>query len=521
MRLRVGLMVRTPTWEQICRQEGVPFGRVSLESAPLRDQCSVLVVNRPVSRDEREAFMDFLKAGGAVLGWARHLAGVAGTTARSERLEYLVANKGEKNYGVSLLDLAVEGDVPGEANALRTQADGYAMFAGPIAGGFAVILPFDVEDALNDARSVNKNFYFHTERLPSEQVSLAGKGEVRQLLHAAFAYLHHAQGLPYAHLGYYPADTRSIFAFRLDTDKSSRADIEAQYALAEQHAMGLTWFLDAKSHEGWLAHFTFMAGQEIGLHCYEHQVYASYEDNFSNIAKGKHLLEATGLKPEGFAAPYGTWNPEIARAVDALGFAYSSEFSYAYDTLPLFPRSGGAASNVLQVPVHPICIGSLRKAGFTEVRMKEYFRAVIDQKLLRQEPLFFYHHPVHRCWDVVRDMFDYVQERGIGNTTLGEYARWWKRRNAVEWTVETSGDELRCSLADPNPEQGGAGLWLQVTDSAGREATVPFAERVSLSALQPGADPVFSPPADIRRIREFDPRRLLGDVITTMSRRLR
>jgi hypothetical protein len=518
VKIQIGLVTRSSGWEQLCAQEGVPCSTIDLTARSLADECSLLIVNRTLNPNEREVVEQYLRDGGAIVGYTEHLHNVAGIAGTEQDLAYVVADHDDVFPSVHLLDLGVHGIVPRGANTLRTDTNTFAIAAGPLGGGTAVVLPFDVDALLHDPRSANKSFYFNLDRLPSERVSLVSKGELRQLVHGAFQYLHQVRGIPYIHLWYFPRDLKNVFAFRIDSDGASREDIDKLYGISRDSDVPLSWFLDVKSHEQWLSHFMYFVEQEIGLHCYEHQTYPKYDANLKNIAKGLQEMRRAGVQPTGFTAPYGIWNPELARAIDQSGFEYSSEFSYAYDTFPMFAEAGGARYKTLQIPIHPICIGSMAKAGYSEARMFEYFIKVIRLKLSRHEPLFFYHHPSHRHWDVVRSLFNF-REEGVEKTTLGEYARWWKRRIAVKYTASVDGDVVRIQYAGtPAPDD----VWLRVVNARRDEIILPMSEKVDLKSAGWTAQEEFPlPPDDIRRAREFDPRQMVGQLFNTLIRKFR
>jgi hypothetical protein len=522
MKIQLGLVAASSTWDQIAAQEGIPCVVVDLFSQPVHEMCSLLIVNRVLTNTERETVEAYLRTGGAILGSAEQLSRVAGTTASRQKLDYIVSTTDDMFRDVHLTDLGVYGAIPREANLLRTQENTFAAFAGPMGGGFAVIFPFDVEDVLPDSRAANKSFYSSHERLPEERVSLVSKGEVRQLLHRSFEYLHHARGLPYVHLWYFPSGQRNLFAFRIDTDGASQGEVDELYAVGRNNGMKMSWYLDVKHHERWLGHFGYMVDQEIGVHCYEHETFPGYDANLKNITKAVHAMKKAGLPTNGFAAPYGIWNPELARAVDELWFEYSSEFSYAYDTYPLYPQVNGKRYVTLEVPIHPICVGNMLQVGYSDDRMKEYFLMKIEQKLSRKEPLFFYHHPTHRRWGVIEYIFETIRQRGIEDTTLGEYARWWKRRLACQVMINLDGADLHITSGTPFANPWPEGMTLRIVNAKGEEAIVPAAGRIEMKSLHwvKPATPV-PPPADIRRIREFDPRAMLGELYSTLTRKFR
>jgi len=516
MNLRVGLIGHSSLWEQVLLHEGVPYNNVVVPHRDDISRFSMIVVGRKLDHAERIAVEQYLKDGGSVLGYARHLEEVAGVTSRKEELEYLVG-EGEVLFpDVHLLDVGRHGVVAREANHLRTQSGMSGVFAGSLGGGYAVILPFDPIELLSDHRAVSKNFYAGPERLPSERVSLVGKGELRHLLHRCFELLHHMRGLPYAHLWYYPNDERTLFAFRVDTDGGSREEVDTLYHLARDNDIAISWFLDVKSHLSWLHHFSGMAGQEMGVHCYEHQTYTDYENNLKNILHAKKELEAAGIHARGFAAPFGIWSPELARATGEAGFAYASEFSFMYDALPFFPDAGERRTSTLQIPIHPVCIGSLKRVSFTEQRMMEYFAMITRQKLLRNEPLFYYHHPTHRSWRVVEYILGLMEHHRIPNTTLGAYGDWWRRRIDVRPAISFTSNELSIQVPHSHPD-----VWVHISTLDSLESWMPLERVVGFGALHWQNRSFASPPPDLRRIREYDPRRVIGDIYSTLARKFR
>lgn len=516
MNLRVGLIGHSSLWEQVLLHEGVPFETVAVPHRDDISRFSMIAVGRKLDHAERIAVEEYLKVGGSVLGCARHLEGVAGTTSREEDIEYLVG-EGEALFpDVYLLDVGSHGAVAREANHLRTQSGVSGVFAGTLGGGYAVLLPFDPVELLSDYRAVSKNFYAGPERLPSERVSLVGKGELRHLLHRCFELLHHMRGLPYAHLWYYPNDERTLFAFRVDTDGGSLEEVDTLYHLARDNDIAISWFLDVKSHLSWLHRFSGMAGQEIGVHCYEHQTYTDFKNNLSNILHAKKELETAGIHARGFAAPFGIWNPELARATEEAGLAYASEFSFMYDALPFFPDADGHKFPTLQIPIHPICIGNLKRAGYTDQRMMEHFAMITNRKLMRNEPLFYYHHPSHRSWKVVEYIAGLMEHHRIPNTTLGAYGDWWRRRLEVRPAISFASNELTIRALQSFPD-----VWIHLSTFDSLETWIPTDRVVGFSALHWQHRSFAPPPPDLRRIREYDPRRVIGDIYSTLVRRFR
>jgi hypothetical protein len=259
-------------------------------------------------------------------------------------------------------------------------------------------------------------------------------------------------------------------------------------------------------------------GQEIGVHCYEHRLLDAETTIVQQLTKALRILQSVGLHPQGFAAPYGYWTPSLGHAIEQLGFRYSSEFAYVYDSLPMATHTRDRLFSTLQVPIHPICIGSLLRAGYSVERTKHYYRNVTDRLWASALPLLFYHHPSHRSWDVIADMLTYARKSGVVSISMGDYARWWLRRAEVHPFVSVEARQLHLEPAD-RLEERDIGVCVSFAD--GREARIPPKPVTDLHTLYYTRRAAVPRPPDIRRIREFDPRRVLGDVYNSMLRRIR
>jgi hypothetical protein len=517
MRLLAGLTAPSPVWEGILNQEGFPWKYLPAHEEWF-DLCSVLVVTRTLEGLARERAIRFLQRGGAILGSIHHFSGLGRVASRTAQLRYLIGDGGSLFRPVGLIDLHMKGHIPREANHLRTDANEFAVFAGELIGGVGVLLPFDVQQAMMDTRVASKAFYYRRERLPSERVSLVSRGEIRHLIRSALVWLHHVRGLPYAHLWYYPGRSQSVATLRIDTDGAPREDVDVLYRILQGAGVPGTWFLDVKAHETWLPHFHTLPGQEIALHCYEHRYGKDLKADESNLRHGRQLLAAAGWDVKGFAAPFGIWTPGHSAIIDRMGFAYSSEFSCGYDTLPFFPMLPDLVAATLQVPIHPISIGSLCRVGGTARTMRQYYEETASRLLSRHMPLFFYHHPTHRNWDVVEAMVNTFRSPGVTKMTMLEYARWWQQRALLDVDIEYSNQRITVvngDLADA------AEVYLRIVRMDGQEALASPGQAVTLPLMHCDLPRQVRTPDDLRRIRDVDPRTMLGDLYTSMLRRLK
>ena len=518
MTLRCGLGAPSGPWEQLLLQEGFPYGRVDFSRRFDADDWSVIAVTAPPSAEEAARLRAYLEGGGALIGAAAYLEPVTGVPCRRERVRYLTGEPDGAAREILLCDIDAEAAIPREADTARTDTGSDALFAGLWRGGAVAALPFDPAAAMMDLRSARRQFHDSRDRLPWERVSRVAKGEVRLLVHAMLEYLHHARGLPYAHLWWFPGTAENVFAFRIDTDRGTPQQIDALHDLAREHELRMSWFLDVGSHEAWLHRFAAMPDQEIGVHCWRHRTTGRWEEDLANIRQALRLLEPHAGRPAGFAGPFGVWNTGLATAIDAAGFDYSSEFSFAFDGLPFFPETGGHRYRALQVPIHPVCIGSLARAGYREAEMRRYFDTVIARKLLRAEPLFFYHHPTHLRWDVLRAVFRTAQRLGVPFLSLGEYARWWRARLALDVAFAAGGGAIALApRGGASPDPGLFGVRVARPDGTWRLS--PAEEEVALAAGPWRPRNVVPPPPDLRRAREADLRFALGALFDTIANR--
>ena len=516
MNLRVGFIGSSPGWEELLCQAGVPVLSPITPDSP-RGAFSAIVAARRLDAAERAFVREYLKDGGAVFGSSLFLEGLIERTEEPVRLSYLAPDREGGIGGLSLLDVECTGWLPREANCMRTSENVYAVFAGELLGGLAVVAPFDPGEAMEDFRAAERYFYARQDRLPSERVSRVSKGELMHFVVRALEFLHHGRGIPFAQLSPIPAGTQSVFAFRIDTDAGTRSEIDDLYEISRDLNVPFSWFLDAGSHASWLGRFAEMERQEIGLHCYDHRIYLDAGKDEENIRRGVAAMKDAGLSPDSFAAPFGFLRPDLGRAIDNAGFRYSSEFAWAYDALPQFPVSAAGRFSTLQVPVHPVAIGSLLRSGYSPAQMSEYFHSVVAAKLMRREPLFFYHHPGHRQWDVVRDLCEHILECGARPVTMGEFALWWSRRRALRPVFRVVGGSVVTSVEEKSPSPGDCGVNVRISRRGGEEALVP------LTGDDRGGEglitPQYLPPSDILRVREFDLRGEIGRRFTRLQRR--
>lgn len=251
----------------------------------------------------------------------------------------------------------------------------------------------------------------------------------------------------------FPFPYRSALNFRIDYDGYHPQDFEEvlQTIAGNEHAT--SHFVNAAAY---LAHDDALArlrGLDVGSHGFRHHTYRTKEENLTNVRRGIETLQVFGIEPSGFAAPHGRFDRGLLAALEKLHVGHSSEFGLACDELPFFPHAG----SVLQIPVHPVCLGLFlqtvqgegpRRTSATQQAVRaaiDYFRQTARGKYRAGEPLFFYGHPTGRLGrypQVLRAVFDTADEFGaIWKTTLSEFAAWWQARAEIRIAVVRHGEK--------------------------------------------------------------------------------
>ncbi|MBM3330629.1 hypothetical protein FJY68_02105 [candidate division WOR-3 bacterium] len=431
-------------WQELLKQEGISFD-VGTRLAGRE----VIILNEKPGALHAHRLWQHIESGGRLLAGGRSAAAVwQELRPTSARLRWIAPGGDSSLFrNVGIVDTETTGSLLLEANVGVTDSGPKAVQATPAGKGYLVLLPFEVTQVLTAVASGVKQFPAKTPRFPFDKVASCSRGEVRRLVANCLRLLLEGKGLPYVHLASVPGRSGSTFAFRVDTDFGPRRDLEAVARLAERVGMKFSWFVNVGAHKAHLDLFADLArqGHDIQLHCQRHTVYPDYKRNLENFRLGKEAMAAAGIPPVGVVAPFGEWNPNLNRAFETLGFEYSSEFCLAYDDLPFRPVVGERLSQVLQVPVHPICLGRLVAARASEKQMAAYYRSVIDLQAARQEPCFLYDHPerIAQYGDLLADVIEYGKKRCGSVTTMTEYARWWQERERCKWGATVSGKTLQ------------------------------------------------------------------------------
>ncbi len=425
--LQIGLIRYEPSWELLLRQIGVPWKVIDVEES-LIEHFSIIIVNEEINSSVSSVINSYVTDGGTVLYTSVALQENYTNVLKKKYVTSLPPTQNASYATNGIFDIYEQCYIFSNNDIVEIESigNGFKAYFGIPCN---IILSTEVR---------RKNFSADLLRMPNEIVARSTKGTLRQLVFSLLVHLHHIQGLPFIHKWYYPNGAPTIFTFRIDSDKGTQEQIEEIFQLSEKYFIPTTWFLDVKSHESWLSYFNKFVSQEIGVHCYEHTISSDKELNSDNFLKAKKILEQKGMDVKGFSAPTGMWNETLAATIEELGFHYSSEFGYDYDNLPSFPFHSGSFSFVPQLPIHPICIGSMLRAHMTDDEMISYFKNIIDKNSAMNEPICLYHHPTHKHNKVFEEIFNYIQEKKIQAISYSDYAGWWKKRDSgsTQWKYD-------------------------------------------------------------------------------------
>jgi hypothetical protein len=313
--------------------------------------------------------------------------------------------------------------------------------------------PFDQLDDMTTART----WWQVGSWTAAESTARVDKGSLRTAVLEKLRNRIESRGGVWMRLAPVPYPYRSAFNFRFDHDEFVAADFHAVRAAITGYEEATTHFICAATHEQGGHALQTLRGCDVGSHGYLHHTYATFSENRLNIARGIESLRRHGFEPSGFAAPHGRFHAASAVATASLGITHGSEFAAAYDDRPYFP----AGNVVLQLPIHPVCLGIVLEAAAASgdcdeaVRacaaeaVAEHFVTVAHTKRELGEPIFLYGHPdgrlgrypqiLHRVLSTVADWSD------VWRTTLTEFQRWWRARATVTVRVyaATKGFEIR------------------------------------------------------------------------------
>lgn len=242
-----------------------------------------------------------------------------------------------------------------------------------------------------------------------------------------------------------PFPYRTAFHLRVDHDAFNPGDFQRLLDTLVGYESATTHYLNGRALEVAPAEaISRLEGLDVGSHGYYHHTYRSEAENVKNIKRGIDTLGRLGLDPVGFVAPHGRYNGSLQAAMASLDISHSGEFGLTYDDWPFWPvrkeeKSHGPSHDVLQIPVHPICLGLFDDPE----KWFDYFVKEAEARCHAGEPLFFYGHPTGRLGRypelLSQSLATIDRMETVWKTTARRFAEWWRVRAMVKLSVRREG----------------------------------------------------------------------------------
>lgn len=496
MNLKIGIDNCRPGWHIVLKQIGVSFTQLSLSDNISPDEYSVIIITEPHTSKENKIINEFLNAGGAVL--YSDNSRLDRISCKTKKKYFLCSEENTPFSQVGLVDIYSVIKIP-ISREIITIDSGLNIFSADF--GANLILPFNINELILNSNCRRKKFYANRKELPSEIVSEVSKGKLRKIIELSLEYLHHKRNLPFVHLWHQPFVDKNLFIFRLDTDFCSKKDADEMYKICKNNNISATWFLDTDSDDR-LSNYALMKDQKMAIHCDKHYVYENFKDNYNNIFKADEKLKNYGIKSTGFAAPFGDWNTSLNKALQKMEMKYSSEFALDYDDFPFYPYCNNEFSNVLQIPIHPISLGRLRRSHFNKIEMLEYFINLVKEKFRLCEPAIIYHHPHHKYLQVFDKIFQFINSKDFQNMNMLEFSNWWKERYILEPQFQYVDHKLSVKFESEN-------VFIRISTNDGFAISQKKYIQMDKISLRPHPESIIK--NDLKRIRKFHWRDLLYD----------
>ena len=439
MHLKIGLITLQPGWKLLLDQMGVWWESGINWDSDLNEQYSLIIINYPLPESHHIAQLEsYLEKGGAVIDLGYILDSLEdirfGRTFKKtfypEPTDYYSPHEPIDIY--RNIWLHPEGDLCEGAIHARRYNKGIAAFLG-----------WEINPLMMDERATYKHFHHEGHPPPFERVSLVSKAEIRRFLFGLMKWLHVSRNIPFVHKWRFPGLAEQLFLFRVDTDFGTREEIAVLSDVTKTWEIPTTWFLHVAAHEAWLQDFPHAEADELAAHGYEHNATTALVFNTRNIKQAVDRMKQNGIRPGGFTAPYGYWNPALAKAIASFQFRYSSEFALSYNHYPFFVESYDADPPLLQISVHPICIGSFRRTKVSDEAMSSYFMDIITRFEALHEPVALYHHPKDEHHGVLNEIFSYITKKPFYTSTFIAFANWWRQRHQASFKAAWDGESFQ------------------------------------------------------------------------------
>jgi len=449
MQIKIGLCEPNPGWDIILSQEGCCYERIDQNHLDNLKDYQLIIPNKQLLLEQTQSFKEYLSGGGfSVLDrdtWNL----ILDLPVVEKKVAYIVPEMESLFSSLGLIDFYTNFSYP-KNSSLKALDTELKVLTDTIHDPLMVLVPFSVNELIAECDTMRKRFYAERKELPSEVVSRRSKREIRELLSTTLQYCFDVLHVPFVQKSFYFLEYNNTFIFRIDTDFCSPEDARALYELCKKYNIRATWFVDTQNEKMLSDMYPEFSEHEIALHCENHAVYDTYEQNYNNIAIALDKLQKYELYPKGFAAPFGEWNPALGEALESFSLDYSSEFALDYDDLPFFPYFDDHFSPVLQIPIHPISVGRLRRSHFSDEEMIQYYQMIINYNFSKKMPVILYHHPHHQKLQVWEKIFAQLRKEELWNPTMYEFSLWWKERTSSSFSVNLDEDSIYIDSSNQN-----------------------------------------------------------------------
>lgn len=417
-RIHIGVIGNSSGWDTVLNQMGASWETLSSTNLLGVESFSCIVLARKPSEIEKKAVEQFVQKGGTLLDTSgvffnckKRVRKVSTLTPHLEPSDF---NHIEPfTIRQKCLTLEKTGSLENTAK-LPGENDQAIAFLG---------IPLHL--ALKSSEPETHLFPCSSGPVVTERAAATRSLPFMQIVQKILTVLHQHAGIPFIHTWWMPSIDKPISTFRIDSDYGTHEALDALNKVLIRHDVPATWFLHVKAHINDLSRFKQRTEDEVAVHGFDHAQFKSTGAAINDIQKAKDTLNDHDFDVKGYAAPYGFWNKPVRKALEKSEFTYSSEFAYDFDSLPSYPHYDAP----LQLPVHPISIGTLNKQGYTSSGMETYFREIIKLKLMQRQPIHLYHHPNDRHEEVWTNIFESKEYQHFQQITYINWAEWWIERH--------------------------------------------------------------------------------------------
>lgn len=419
---KIGIINLTDSWQALLNQIGVNYSPISEHDKVYT--YTLIIINLEDISPYINKLESFVNKGGAILDCHGSL--FRNRNFRSTNKDFLVLDNFLYN---GLLDLNSQ-----IKEIYLNEAKCWKYYTIDKSGeGLISFLGFPIDKLLSNKKSKRVKFLSDRKRHPEEEVNTISKGGILRLVFNLLKELHIKRDLPFIHKWFFPGKESNIFLFREDTDYCNEKDLIKIQEMSALNKIKITWFIHTKSNLDFLEKFKNNTYDELALHCFDHFTSRKIKLIKDDLKKGKEALMRINIIPKGYSAPYGLWSKSLSKVLNDLDFNYSSEFSFIYNSLPY---KSSLTDNIIQIPIHPICIDSLLKAGKDDEEIIKYYTDEIDNSISNLLPIALYDHPGHGHYNILDSIFKYINSLEINSFTFKEYAIWWKKREESGFKVK-------------------------------------------------------------------------------------